>query len=75
MRRVVLANTLHASHNLRIQAIFDGITAPAGRALYITTEFGAGMVITTVVVAALLWRKREWLQSDVHDEREIPVQA
>jgi uncharacterized protein len=66
---------LHASHNLLIQAIFDGITAPAGRALYITTEFGAGMVITTAVVAAFLWTKREWLQSDVHDEREIPVQA
>lgn len=33
---------LHASHNLWIQAIFDGLTAPVGRALYITTEFGAG---------------------------------
>ena len=66
---------LHASHNLLIQAIFDDITAPAGRALYITTEFGAGMMITTAVVAAFLWTKRERLQSGLHDKREIPVQV
>ena len=31
-------------------------TAPAGRALYITTEFGIGMVITCAITAYFLWR-------------------
>ncbi len=66
---------LHASHNLLIQAIFDGITAPAGRALYITTEFGIGMVITTAVVAAFLWTKRQGLHLGVHGQREVFVQV
>src|SRR5579885_620856 len=36
------AAILHASHNLFIQAIFDRMTSPVGRTLYVTTEFGAG---------------------------------
>jgi membrane protease YdiL (CAAX protease family) len=52
------AAILHASHNLFIQAIFDGMTAPAGRALYVTTEFGAGLVITAGIAAAYLWSRR-----------------
>lgn len=49
---------LHASHNLFIQAIFDEMTAPAGRALYYTTEFGCGLVLTIGAVAAYFWTKR-----------------
>lgn len=49
---------LHASHNLIIQAILDVLTAPTGKARYITTEFGAGLVITTVVMAIYFWRRR-----------------
>lgn len=57
---------LHASHNAFIQAIFDRMTAPAGRTLYITTEFGAGLVITTGIVAIYLWtRRKEVLQREV----------
>jgi len=52
------ATVLHASHNLFIQAIFDEITAPAGRALYITSEFGAGMVLTVGVCAVYFWMRR-----------------
>ncbi len=48
----------HASHNLFIQAIFDEITAPAGRALYITTEFGAGLVLTIGTVAVYFWLRQ-----------------
>jgi uncharacterized protein len=62
---------LHASHNLLIQAIFDGITAPVGRALYITTEFGAGLVVTTAAVAAFLWTKREGMQVRMRDEDAV----
>jgi membrane protease YdiL (CAAX protease family) len=52
------ATILHASHNLFIQAILDRMTAPVGRTLYITTEFGAGLVLTMGVVAVYLWGRR-----------------
>ena len=40
------AAILHASHNIFIQIIFDGMTVPVDRTLYTTTEFGAGLVLT-----------------------------
>lgn len=52
------AAILHASHNLFIQAIFDRITAPVGRTLYITTEFGAGLVLTIGAFALYFWTRR-----------------
>ncbi|MGA8042926.1 MAG: CPBP family intramembrane glutamic endopeptidase, partial [Terracidiphilus sp.] len=52
---------LHASHNLMVQAIFDRMTAPVGRALYVTTEFGIGMVCTLGVVAFYFWMRRNEL--------------
>jgi membrane protease YdiL (CAAX protease family) len=52
------AAVMHASHNLFIQAIFDGITAPVGRARYITTEFGVGLVLTAAAFALYFWMKR-----------------
>lgn len=55
---------LHASHNLFIQAIFDEMTAPAGRALYYTTEFGCGLVLTIGAVAAYLWTRRRELPEE-----------
>lgn len=45
---------LHASHNLFVQAIFDQLTKPAGKALYVTTEFGFGLVLTIAVAAIVL---------------------
>lgn len=47
---------LHASHNLFIQAIFDRSTAQSGQALYVTTEFGFGLVLTAAITAFFLWR-------------------
>jgi membrane protease YdiL (CAAX protease family) len=52
------AAILHASHNLFIQAIFDRITAPVGRVLYVTTEFGAGLVLTVGAFALYFWSRR-----------------
>jgi uncharacterized protein len=52
------AAIMHASHNLFIQAIFDRITAPAGRTLYITTEFGAGLVLSIGAFAIYFWMRR-----------------
>jgi len=52
------AAILHASHNLFIQAIFDRMTAPVGRALYVTTEFGAGLVLSIGAFAVYFWSRR-----------------
>lgn len=52
------AAILHASHNLFIQAIFDRVTAPVGKTLYVTTEFGAGLVLTVGAFAAYFWTRR-----------------
>jgi uncharacterized protein len=49
---------LHASHNLFIQAIFDRMTEPVGRTLYVTTEFGAGLAISAGAFALYFWTRR-----------------
>lgn len=49
---------LHASHNLFIQAIFDEMTAQTGRALYYTTEFGCGLVLSVGATAVYFWTRR-----------------
>jgi len=52
---------LHASHNLFIQAILDRITAPVGRALYVTTEFGFGLILTIGATGLYFWLRRKEL--------------
>jgi membrane protease YdiL (CAAX protease family) len=52
---------LHASHNLFIQAILDRITAPVGGALYVTTEFGFGLVVTIGATGLYFWLRRKEL--------------
>jgi hypothetical protein len=52
------AAVMHASHNLFIQAIFDRMTAPVGKTLYITTEFGIGLVLTIGATALYFWTRR-----------------
>lgn len=54
---------LHASHNLFIQAILDRMTAPAGRALYYTTEFGCGLALAIAATAVYFWRRRAELRT------------
>lgn len=49
---------LHASHNLFIQQIFDGITTDRGTTRYLTTEFGIGLALVYSVVAWICWRRR-----------------
>ncbi|HEX4534388.1 MAG TPA: type II CAAX endopeptidase family protein [Rhizomicrobium sp.] len=56
---------LHASHNQFIQDIFDPMTAQKGHVLYVTTEFGIGLVITTVIAAIWFWRRRGELPAPV----------
>lgn len=68
------AAILHASHNLFIQAIFDRMTAPVGKALYVTTEFGAGLVLTIGACAVYFWTRRNELSiSGLRSADEVRV--
>lgn len=48
---------LHAAHNLLIQSVFDQATVNRNGAFYLTTEFGAGIAICTVLAAWLILRR------------------
>jgi len=52
---------LHASHNLWIQGFFDHVTTDTGRTRWFTTEFGAALALTAMVVAYAFWRLRNQL--------------
>lgn len=49
---------LHGSHNMFIQLICTPLTTDTGRTAYIIDEFGAGLAISTVIGAIIVWRKR-----------------
>ena len=53
---------LHGSHNLWVQSILTPLTRDTGPTEYIIDEFGIGLVITCVVVAIIVWRKRGQLR-------------
>lgn len=71
------AAILHASHNLFIQAIFDRMTASSGKALYITTEFGCGLVLTIGAAALYFWKRRgevtEGQLKSLDEVRPVPI--
>jgi uncharacterized protein len=50
--------TLHASHNLFVQQIFDPLTIDRGVTKYITTEFGVGLAVAYSLAAIYFWRRR-----------------
>ena len=64
---------LHASHNLFIQAILDRMTAPAGRALYFTTEFGCGLALAIGATAVYFWMRRGELTGTERTAIEAPA--
>jgi hypothetical protein len=43
---------------LLFKPFFDRMTAPTGRTLYITTEFGARLVLTMGTLALYFWTRR-----------------
>jgi membrane protease YdiL (CAAX protease family) len=47
---------LHASHNLFIQQVFDGVTTDQGPTEYLTTEFGLGLALANTGIAWICWR-------------------
>ena len=48
----------HGSHNLFIQSILSPLTKNIGVTKYIIDEFGIGLVITTLIGAIIVWRRR-----------------
>jgi membrane protease YdiL (CAAX protease family) len=56
---------LHATHNTLVQGVLDAMTAHTGITPYITTEFGCGMALTILIVAAwtVLTRRRGVVQT------------
>lgn len=52
------AAIFHASHNLFIQTILTPLTSNTGSTSYVIDEFGIGLVITTIIGAIIVWRKR-----------------
>lgn len=55
---------LHASHNLYIQNFFDRVTIDTGYTPYITTEFGVGLALVTLLLALYFYRRRDELYRD-----------
>jgi membrane protease YdiL (CAAX protease family) len=53
------AAILHASHNLFVQGFFDRVTVNTGPTLWLTTEFGAALVVTIGLTAWVFWRARD----------------
>lgn len=66
---------LHASHNLFVQAIFDGMTAHTGRAPYITTEFGFGLVLSIGAVALYFASRHKELPTESLGDNYLPYRA
>ena len=56
------AAILHGSHNLFIQLILTPLTTNTGSTAYWIDEFGAGLAITSVIGAVIVWWKRGELQ-------------
>jgi membrane protease YdiL (CAAX protease family) len=55
------AALLHATHNLFIQAVFDGATIETESTNWWTGEFGAGLAVTIAVAALLVVRSsKKW---------------
>lgn len=52
------AALLHGSHNMFVQLIFTPLTINTGETAYFIDEFGAGLAITSVIAAVIVWRKR-----------------
>lgn len=49
---------LHASHNTFIQSFFDPLTVHTKRTNYVANEFGAGILVLSIVMAYYFWRRR-----------------
>jgi hypothetical protein len=53
----------HGGHNLFIQQIFLDMTTDTGITGYFVNDFGIGVLLVTVVLGYIFWRKRLELPS------------
>jgi membrane protease YdiL (CAAX protease family) len=49
----------HGSHNLFIQTVFLRMTTDTGLTEYFVDDFGLGLVVTSLVLGFLFWKKRK----------------
>lgn len=49
---------LHASHNTFIQSFFDPLTVHNKNTNYVANEFGAGILVLSILMAFYFWRRR-----------------
>jgi membrane protease YdiL (CAAX protease family) len=69
------AAILHASHNLWVQGFFDRVTVDTGPTRWLTSEFGAALVVTLGITGWLFWRARGALGTSATAEARTPVTA
>jgi len=54
---------LHASHNTFIQAFFDPITVHNKNTNYVANEFGAAILVISILMAVYFWRRRDEVET------------
>jgi len=55
---------LHASHNTFIQSFFDPLTVHSRKTDYVASEFGAGILVLSILMAFYFWRRRDEVEGD-----------
>jgi uncharacterized protein len=55
---------LHASHNTFIQQFFDPLTVYRSKTGYVAGEFGAALLILSILMAIYFWRRRDEVEID-----------
>ena len=50
---------LHAAHNTFIQEFFDPLTVDNSKTRYVAGEFGAALLVVSVLMAIYFWRRRD----------------
>jgi membrane protease YdiL (CAAX protease family) len=66
------AAVLHASHNLFVQTVFDGLMRDTGKTLWYTTEFGAALALVIAGFAAYVWTRRAEVESSQEQLARAP---
>ena len=60
------AALLHGAHNAYVQGVFDQLMRDTGHTRWITTEFGAGMIVTIGIFAIYFWGRRAEVEGRDH---------
>jgi membrane protease YdiL (CAAX protease family) len=55
---------LHASHNTFMQQFFDPLTVYRSKTGYVAGEFGAALLVVSILMAVYFWRRRDEVEGD-----------